>query len=135
VIAALGYTPVNIAGDTLTGDLTLPNLTATTKVTTPQVVLTPDTTLAAAVNFANGQTKVFTMAGALAITAVSGLPLGSMGRIAFLATNTGALSFPAACKWPQPTELPPNFAAGSLKKALVSFEYDGTHYLMNASVY
>ncbi len=135
VTAALAYTPVNVAGDTMTGTLTAPNVSVTTKVTAKQVQLTADTTLATTVDFSTGQSKVFTMSGALAITSITGLTTGNMGRMTFLNTSAGALTFPASVKWPQPSELPPTFTGGSLKKVIVSLQYDGSVYLANASVY
>lgn len=72
IATALGYTPVNKAGDTMSGDLTAPNVSATTKVEAPQVKVTtklvfPDAseqTTAAVTAFPSGTVMLFVQSAA-----------------------------------------------------------------------
>jgi hypothetical protein len=136
VTDALTYTPVNRAGDTMTGPLVGTSVVLSGPITTTQDVLIADTSTSATPDFATGQTKVFTLSGGLSITALSGLDVGNIGRITFIATDAGTVTWPAGVKWPTPSETPPDFAAGSQKMAVVVLEYVGSStYLANASVY
>lgn len=67
IATALGYTPVNKAGDTMTGDLTAPNVYGSTKVQAPEIKATtkivfPDNseqTTAAVTAFPSGTVMLF----------------------------------------------------------------------------
>ena len=67
IATALGYTPVNKAGDTMTGDLTAPNVFGSTKVQAPEIKATtkivfPDNseqTTAAVTAFPSGTVMLF----------------------------------------------------------------------------
>ena len=67
IATALGYTPVNKAGDTMTGDLTAPNVFGSTKVQAPEIKATtkivfPDNseqTTAATTAFPSGTVMLF----------------------------------------------------------------------------
>lgn len=72
IATALGYTPVNKAGDTMTGDLTAPNLIGSTKVEAPEIKATtklvfPDLseqTTAAVTAFPSGTVMLFVQSAA-----------------------------------------------------------------------
>lgn len=72
ITTALGYTPVNDAGDTMTGDLTAPNVTGSTKVESPIIKATtkfvfPDLseqTTAAVTAFPSGTVMLFVQSAA-----------------------------------------------------------------------
>ena len=137
VLVALGYTPLNTAGGTLTGPLT--GTTATfDNVTMKQNILTArvagSITGAQAINFAANQTQVLTLTGTPTFS-LSGLTVGNIGRIVLLATNTGVPVWPGTVLWPQPLGTAPDFTLGPAKKAVITLEWDGTNYLANASVY
>jgi hypothetical protein len=137
VITALGYTPLNTAGGALSGPLTGTTATFDT-VTMDQNILTPRVagaiTGAQPINFSVAQSQVLTLTGVATFT-LSGLAVGNIGRVVLLATNTGVPVWPGTVLWPQPLGTPPDFAAGPSKKAILTFEWDGTNFLANASVY
>jgi len=72
IATALGYTPVNKAGDTMTGDLTAPNVFGSTKVQAPEVKVTtklvfPDNSeqiTAAVTAFPSGTVMLFVQSAA-----------------------------------------------------------------------
>lgn len=72
IATALGYTPVNKAGDTMSGDLTAPNVFGSTKVQAPEVKVTtklvfPDAseqTTAAVTAFPSGTVMLFVQSAA-----------------------------------------------------------------------
>ena len=72
IATALGYTPVNKAGDTMTGDLTAPNVFGSTKVQAPEIKATtkivfPDgseQTTAATTAFPSGTVMLFVQSAA-----------------------------------------------------------------------
>lgn len=102
IATALGYTPVNKAGDTMTGDLTAPNVFGSTKVQAPEIKATtkivfPDNseqTTAATTAFPSGTVMLFVQSTAptgwtkstahndKALRVVSG-SVGSGGSVAF----------------------------------------------------
>lgn len=72
IATALGYTPVNKAGDTMSGDLTAPNVFGSTKVQAPEIKVTtkivfPDAseqTTAAVTAFPSGTVMLFVQSAA-----------------------------------------------------------------------
>ena len=72
ILTALGYTPVNKAGDTMTGDLTAPNVFGSVKVQAPEIKATtkivfPDNseqTTAAVTAFPSGTVMLFVQSAA-----------------------------------------------------------------------
>lgn len=89
---------------------------------------------ATTINFTLSQSWVITLSGPLIISSLSGLNVGNIGRMTFLNTDNG-VSFPPTVRWPGPSFVAPDFAAGPLNKAIVTVEWDGTNFLANASVY
>jgi hypothetical protein len=150
VVTALTYTPANKAGETFGGAVSAPSLaatgavtgatvTATGAVTGKQHTQTPNIatgfTGAQALDYANGQSQQFTISGAVTVSAINNVPVGNILRLAFLSTNLGAVTWPAAVKWPFGTTVP-DLAAGTLKQAVVVLEaVTGGNLLANAAVY
>jgi hypothetical protein len=149
VVGALGYTPANKAGETFGGAVSAPSLaatgavtgatvTATGAVTGKQFTQTPNINAAAtgslALDYVNGQSQELTITGALTISAINNVAVGNILRLAFRATNVGAVTWPAAVKWPGGTV--PDLASGTVKQAVVVLEaVTGGNLLANAAAY
>lgn len=87
---------------------------------------------ATAIDYANGQSQILTMSGATSISAVNNVPVGSILRVAFIG-NFNPSSWPASVKWVGGTA--PTLNAGTLDRAVVVFENDGTYLLASSGVY
>jgi hypothetical protein len=140
VTGALGYTPANKAGDAFTGPISAPTVNAGDFVATGFVnakgYIQDEfiVTLAGTeIDFTNGQSQIITLAAPVTITAINNVPVGSMLRLVLIGT-TNTVTWPATVKWPAPG-VAPSLAAGSLDKAIVVLEWDGTDFLASSSVY
>ena len=139
VTTALGYTPLNSAGGTMTGDLTVNSnillggvVSARAHKTNISYVVAPGP---ATLDFNVAQTwRLSSSAGVITLTILS-IPDGNMMRL--ILTNTDVVSFvwPPEVIWPGPIYLPPDFAAGPIKRAAVVLCFDGGNLMANASVY
>ena len=129
VTDALGYTPVNKAGDTMTG--TLNGLDSSFKrYLYTSVVQAPSATL----DFSVNQTVTWTLTGDQTLTSITGLATeGNEGVLIVKETQTGGIDWPSTVKWPN--GVIPNLAAGSEKQAIVTFRRVGTNYLSRADTF
>ena len=117
-----------------TGAVSGTNLTASGSVTAKQHTQTPNIgniTGAYNLDYSVGQSQVLTLTGPATITPTN-VPVGSIIRAVLVATNLG-VTWAASVKWAGGTT--PNLAAGTLKRAIVVLENDGTNLLGSSSVY
>ena len=131
VTGALTFTPANIAGAAFTGAVS--STAGFTSKAFSQTQYVANITGATTLPFSNGQSQVLTSTGASTISAITGLSVGTILRCVFIATNLGPTTWPVSVKWPN--GITPDLAAGTLKRAIVAFEFDGTNILANAAVY
>jgi hypothetical protein len=131
VTGALAFTPANIAGAAFTGAVS--STAGFTSKAFNQTQYVANITGAATVAFSNGQAQVLTSTAASTISSITGLTVGTILRLTFIATNLGPTTWPVAVKWPN--GIAPDLAAGALKRAIVALQFDGTNILANASVY
>lgn len=131
VIAALGYTPANVGGETFGGPISAPVVGATAFVPLP---LSANIAGVQNIDFLAGQTQLLTLTATASIAAINNFPAGSLLRLTFFNTNLIISAWPASVKWPG-AGTPPDLTTGTLKKAIVVIENDGTDLLANAAVY
>jgi len=130
VTGALTYTPVNKAGDTMTGTLNGTDVSMRRFIDT-SVAQTPSATLA----FTGDQTLTMTITGNQTITSITGLTTeGNEGVLILKSTNAGTITWPSTVKWTEPGTVP-DFTGGSQKQAIVYFRRVGTNYLTKAFVF
>lgn len=147
VTGALGFTPANAAGQAFTGAISsTAGISAGTDLLAPNGrVIVDDGAYASqfvpteytaslsgtqALSFANGQSQVIALGGALSAS-FTNIPAGSMMRVVF--TNTSAGLTLTGVSWP--SGVTPSYASGSLKKVLAVITNDGGALLANAAVY
>lgn len=142
VTGALGYTPFPTGGGTMTGSVTLISGSGITLINGAFVgkefrVIATSMSVTGTADFQaarDGQSLLLTLTGNLAISAIMTDP-GEILRLTFILGAFNVTSWPASVKWPG--GVVPTLNGGTLKKAVVVLENDGTGniYLANASVY
>jgi hypothetical protein len=139
VTGALGYAPVNRAGDTITGNLVVNgNLSAGGGVGAvyfqPVYFINDAFPASGTIEFLNGQSQRLTMTANTVITAINSIPQGAMLRIILRAT-TFTVTWPANVHWP--LGIAPSLGAGPTKIAVIVFEQidTGGQIAASATVY
>jgi len=137
-LAVANLTVVNnvaAGGDVSANTVTAGNAVITGQASAKQFVpntLSANISGAYNANFALGQSQVLTLTGPATVTPIN-VPVGSILRIALIATNLG-VTWAASVKWAGGGSAP-NLAAGTLRRALVVLEWDGTYFLGSAGAY
>jgi hypothetical protein len=125
VTTALGYTPANAAGQVFTG--------AVQSKAFNQTPYVANISGATTIDYTNGQSQILTCTGAVSIAAINNVSTGTIIRLSFKATDVGLItSWPANVRW---SGLAPDLSSGTLKKAIVVMEQDGTDLLATYAVY
>jgi hypothetical protein len=140
VTNALGFTPFNAAGGTISGGVTVNSqvnsLSMETYVYYANIVANSAVTGTLALNFNNCQVQSLALTGPVTLTlATAGWPIGNIGRLIITNTTANPVTWPANVLWPMPIQTAPDLTTGANKKALVTLCWDGTNWLANASVY
>ena len=131
VLAALGYTPANVAGQVFTGDITVPFITAMGFKQDPYEVTLGG---AVALDAVNRQSQIITLSSNLTINSINNLPNGTILRLTLILSGHTITSWPASVVWAG--GFPPTWTSGVTGKALVVLEADGTGALLaSGSVY
>jgi hypothetical protein len=123
----LGYVPVNKAGDTMTGNLTVRSFTQAGQFSAGSgASITADYNV--------GQSQFFTMSGNTTVNIVN-VPTGSILRLVIVATNAGTVTWAGSPAIWWPGGVAPNLATGPQKYALVVVQNIGGAQLGNVSAY
>jgi hypothetical protein len=131
ITGALGYTPANAAGQTFSGNVTVPAISAKTYISQPHVWSGTGTIVIDA-NF--GSSQIINPTGPITISGINNYT-GTVLRVFIYPTNV-AITWPATgIVWPMTGNAAPNLAAGPLKGAVITFTYDGSFTGWHAASY